>query len=62
MINFVIFVVDGLSVLQSIDGDDKQKDYDRVIKTAFNCPYLSYGGEIIPLIISYNIMLTRVTG
>ncbi|XP_050936017.1 uncharacterized protein LOC103497586 isoform X5 [Cucumis melo] len=30
-------------VLKSIDGDDKQKDYDRVITTAFNCPYLSYG-------------------
>lgn len=62
MINFVIFVVDGLSVLKSMDGNDIEKDYERVITTAFNCPYLSYGGEVIPLIISYNIMFMRVTG
>uniref|UniRef100_A0A9I9E9Q0 Uncharacterized protein n=1 Tax=Cucumis melo TaxID=3656 RepID=A0A9I9E9Q0_CUCME len=37
VINFVIFVVDGLSVLKSLDDDGKQKDYDRVIMTAFNC-------------------------
>lgn len=47
MINFVIFVVDGASVCKSMDGDgDIEKDYAQAIATAFNCPYLSYGGEI----------------
>lgn len=58
MINFVIFVVDGLSVLQSIDGDDKQKDYDRVIKTAFNCPYLSYGDDKPVVVLTHGDLLS----
>lgn len=61
MINFVIFVVDGLSVLKSMDGDDVEKDYARVITAAFNCPYLSYGGETIPLITSSSCNIMWIT-
>ncbi|KAL0561696.1 hypothetical protein IC582_002136 [Cucumis melo] len=58
IINFVIFVVDGLSVLKSIDGDDKQKDYDRVITTAFNCPYLSYGDDKPVVVLTHGDLLS----
>ncbi|XP_038899527.1 uncharacterized protein LOC120086808 isoform X2 [Benincasa hispida] len=58
MINFVIFVVDGLSVLQSIDGDDKQKDYGKVITTAFNCPYLSYGDDKPVVVLTHGDLLS----
>ncbi|KAG7014520.1 hypothetical protein SDJN02_24698 [Cucurbita argyrosperma subsp. argyrosperma] len=58
MINFVIFVVDGLSVLKSMDGDDIEKDYERVITTAFNCPYLSYGDDKPVVVITHGDLLS----
>lgn len=45
MVNFCIFVVDGLAVLKSMEDDgDAEKQYNQIIKTAFNCPYLSFKG------------------
>ncbi|KAG6575998.1 hypothetical protein SDJN03_26637, partial [Cucurbita argyrosperma subsp. sororia] len=58
MINFVMFVVDGLSVLKSMDGDDIEKDYERVITTAFNCPYLSYGDDKPVVVITHGDLLS----
>ncbi|XP_022991684.1 uncharacterized protein LOC111488225 [Cucurbita maxima] len=58
MINFVIFVVDGLSVLKSMDGDDIEKDYETVITTAFNCPYLSYGDDKPVVVITHGDLLS----
>lgn len=44
-VNFVIFVVDGLAVLKSMEGDsDVEKQYDQIVATTFNCPYLSFRG------------------
>lgn len=44
-INFVIFVVNGLSVLKSMDNDEGADTlYTQLIASAFNCPYFSFGG------------------
>lgn len=44
-VNFVIFVVNGLSILKSMDNvKDADTQYTQRIASAFNCPYLSYGG------------------
>ncbi|KAJ6838619.1 uncharacterized protein M6B38_318350 [Iris pallida] len=38
-VNFVIFVVDGVSVLKSMDDDAK---YNKMLAANFNCPYFSF--------------------
>ncbi|KAK3029407.1 hypothetical protein RJ639_039751 [Escallonia herrerae] len=43
MVNFVIFVVNGLSVLKSMESNDEaDKMYTEMIATMFNCPFLSF--------------------
>lgn len=38
MVNFVIFVVSGFSVLNSLECDDEAEDgYNKMIATMFNC-------------------------
>lgn len=45
MVNFVIFVVNGLSVLKSMDSDEVAgRKYNKLIVSTFNCPYLSFKG------------------
>lgn len=44
-VNFVIFVVSGLSVLNAMDRSNEADDgYDNMIATMFNCPFLSFKG------------------
>lgn len=44
-VNFVIFVVNGLSVLKAIESDeDAETRYTQMIASAFNCPYLAFKG------------------
>ena len=44
-VNFVIFVVNALSVLKSMDNDeDAEENYIQLIVSAFNCPYISFRG------------------
>lgn len=44
-VNFVIFVVNGLSVLKTMDDDGvSEKEYTKLIASAFKCPYLSFRG------------------
>lgn len=45
MVNFVIFVVDGVSVQKSMTNEDSSQ-YTRLITESFNCPYLSFKGTI----------------
>lgn len=46
-VNFVIMVVNGLSVLESMNSyDEGQKLYNRMIATEFNNPFLSFKGTI----------------
>eukprot|EP00262_Sarcandra_glabra_P022485 TRINITY_DN997_c0_g1_i4.p1 TRINITY_DN997_c0_g1~~TRINITY_DN997_c0_g1_i4.p1 ORF type:complete len:391 (+),score=51.45 TRINITY_DN997_c0_g1_i4:133-1305(+) len=40
-VNFVIFVIDGLSVLKSMDSDNATPS-TRMLATTFNCSYLSF--------------------
>lgn len=45
IVNFVIYVANGVSVLKSMDGDgEADKDYSQMIAATFNCPYLSFKG------------------
>jgi hypothetical protein len=45
MVNFVIFVVNGISVLKSMDSnDDSDMKYIQTIAEAFSYPYLSFKG------------------
>lgn len=52
MVNFVIFVVNGIAVLKSMDSEDEGKKYTQMIATTFNCPYLSFKGRRKFLILS----------
>jgi hypothetical protein len=42
-VNFVIFVVNGISVFESIDG--KSKGYTEILQETFTYPFLSVGGR-----------------
>lgn len=44
-VNFVIFVVDGVSVLKSMDAKDV--GYNETLVESFNCPYLSFKGRLV---------------
>ena len=46
LVNFVIFVVNGLSVLKSMDScdDGASESYIQMITKMFCCPYLSFRG------------------
>ncbi|GMP90301.1 hypothetical protein CsSME_00041494 [Camellia sinensis var. sinensis] len=63
MVNFVIFVVNGLSVLKSLDSDDEaEKNYTQLIATTFNCPFLSFKGTKASIIfVLKNLTLTSLT-
>lgn len=55
-VNFVIFVVNGLSVLKSMDSDeDADRQHTELIASAFNCPYVSFRGIKIWLSFYYGI-------
>lgn len=44
-VHFVIFVVNGVTVLKSMDNDkDADGQYTKLILSAFNCPYVSFRG------------------
>ncbi|KAF8391945.1 hypothetical protein HHK36_022285 [Tetracentron sinense] len=43
MVNFIIFVVNGLSVLKSMVGEDDLQ-YNHMLTKMFSCPYLSSKG------------------
>lgn len=45
MVNFVIFVVNGVSILKSMYADDEaEKQYSEMVATTFSCPFLSFKG------------------
>lgn len=58
MVNFVIFVVNGISVLKSMDSnDDSETKYSQTLARAFSCPYVSFKGnrilDFFPLVTFY---------
>lgn len=59
-VNFVIFVVSGLSVLNAMDSE-ADDGYDNMIATMFNCPFLSLKGTKTFLLFSYFSLLTSAS-
>lgn len=58
-VDFVIFVVNGLSVLESMDSaDEKKKQYSQMIATNFNNPLLSFKGTSYETLIHCPILLS----
>ncbi|CAL5424874.1 unnamed protein product [Camellia sinensis] len=59
MVNFVIFVVNGLSVLKSLDSDDEaEKNYTQLIATTFNCPFLSFKDDKPVIVVTHGDLLS----
>lgn len=51
-VNFVIFVVNGLSILKSMEGkDDHDVSYMDMVATTYNLPHLSFKGTTVFLIL-----------
>ncbi|KAL2485946.1 P-loop containing nucleoside triphosphate hydrolase superfamily protein [Abeliophyllum distichum] len=58
-INFVVFVVNGLSMLESMDGDDEtKKSYTDVIVTTFNNPLLSFKDDKPVVVVTHGDLLS----
>lgn len=59
MVNFVIYVANGVSVLKSMDGDgEADKDYSQMIAATFNCPYLSFKDDKPVVVVTHGDLLT----
>ncbi|KAK3017466.1 hypothetical protein RJ639_006416 [Escallonia herrerae] len=59
MVNFVIFVVNGLSVLKSMESNDgADKMYTEMIATMFNCPFLSFKDDKPVVVVTHGDLLS----
>ncbi|GKV34015.1 hypothetical protein SLEP1_g42442 [Rubroshorea leprosula] len=59
MVNFVIFVVDGIAVLKSMEGDGTGiTKYMQTISTVFNCPYLSFKDDKPVVVVTHGDLLS----
>ncbi|XVF72302.1 hypothetical protein PTKIN_Ptkin12aG0109900 [Pterospermum kingtungense] len=56
-VNFVIFVVDGITVLKSMEGDGLA-EYMQMITRAFKCPYLSFKDDKPVLVVTHGDLLS----
>ncbi|XP_039031423.1 uncharacterized protein LOC120166136 isoform X2 [Hibiscus syriacus] len=61
-VNFVIFVVDGVSVLKSMEGDDDTAEvqYMQMITKVFKCPCLSFKDDKPVVVITHGDLLSIV--
>ncbi|CAA2967864.1 P-loop containing nucleoside triphosphate hydrolases superfamily [Olea europaea subsp. europaea] len=58
-INFVIFVVNGLSVLESMDGDNEtNQSYTNMIATTFKNPLLSFKDDKPAIVVTHGDLLS----
>lgn len=58
-VNFVIFVVSGLSVLNAMDsGDEADDGYNKMIATMFSCPFLSFKDDKPVLVVTHGDLLS----
>ncbi|EYU26986.1 hypothetical protein MIMGU_mgv1a020328mg, partial [Erythranthe guttata] len=58
-VNFVVFVVNGLSVLESMDSfDEKKKEYSRFIASNFNNPLLSFKDDKPVVVVTHGDLLS----
>jgi len=59
MVNFVIFVVNGISVLKSMDSnDDSDMKYIQTIAEAFSYPYLSFKDDKPVVVVTHGDLLS----
>lgn len=58
-VHFVIFVVDALSVLRSMDNDeDADRQYTKLIASAFNCPHVSFRDDKPVVVVTHGDQLS----
>lgn len=58
-VNFVIIVVNGISVLESMDSDDEEKKrYNQMVETIFRCPLLSFRDDKPVIAVTHGDLLT----
>ncbi|GMJ08995.1 hypothetical protein HRI_004568700 [Hibiscus trionum] len=58
-VNFVIFVVDGVSVLKSMEGDDTAEvQYMQMIAKIFKCPCLSFKDDKPVVVVTHGDLLS----
>ncbi|KAA8543539.1 hypothetical protein F0562_021715 [Nyssa sinensis] len=59
MVNFVIYVVNGLSVLKSMNSNDEAgMQYTQLISTTFNCPFLSFKDDKPVIVVTHGDLLS----
>ncbi|CAK9140905.1 unnamed protein product [Ilex paraguariensis] len=59
MVNFVIFVVNGLSILKAIESDDETGPrYTQMIATMFNSPFLSFKDDKPVIVVTHGDLLS----
>ncbi|KAF9688426.1 hypothetical protein SADUNF_Sadunf02G0196000 [Salix dunnii] len=59
MVNFVIFVVDGLAVLKSMDDlVDEGTKYTQMIAKTFDCPYISFNDDKPVVVVTHGDLLS----
>ncbi|KAF4367532.1 hypothetical protein F8388_009157 [Cannabis sativa] len=56
-VNFVVFVVNGYSVLKSIHAKDEDKQYVEQIASAFNCPFVSFRDDKPLVVVTHGELL-----
>lgn len=58
-VNFVIFIVDGLSILRSMEeGDNAAKSYNEMVVTTFNYPFLSFRDDKPVVVMTHGDLLS----
>lgn len=58
-VNFVIFVVNGLSILRSMEGDNVANLYSETVATTFNYPFLSFRDDKPVVVMTHGDLLSQ---
>ncbi|PSS14107.1 Phosphate import ATP-binding protein like [Actinidia chinensis var. chinensis] len=59
MVNFVIFVVNGVSILKSMYSDDEvEKQYTETVASTFSCPFLSFRDDKPLIVVTHGDLLS----
>jgi hypothetical protein len=59
MVNFVIFVVNGVSILKSMYADDgAEKHYSEMVAATFSCPFLSFKDDKPVIVVTHGDLLS----
>ncbi|KAL6955687.1 cyclin-dependent kinase [Sarracenia purpurea var. burkii] len=58
MVNYVIFVINGVSVLKSLYRDDEAKQYTEMVAATFSCPFLSFRDDKPVIVVTHGDLLS----